>query len=45
MLVYAVNTYVSIASIIRSIGAGSGESEVGAGDEHCFVTRRFSVDG
>src|SRR5215210_5220219 len=32
-------------SIIRVIGAGSGESEVGAGDGHCFVTRRCSVDG
>src|SRR5215213_10681846 len=32
-------------SIIRVIGAGSGESEVGAGDGYCFVTRRFSVDG
>src|SRR5829696_6283461 len=35
----------SYTSIIRVIGAGSGESEVGTGDGHCFVTRRFSVDG
>jgi hypothetical protein len=37
MLVYAVNTYVWIASIIRSIGTRSGESEEGAGDGNCFV--------
>jgi hypothetical protein len=37
MLVYAVNTYVSIDCIIGVLGTRCGESEEGAGDGYCLV--------